>query len=112
MVEEIILKLLEAAALALVLVITRYLVPYLRSRVGQENLELAIAWAGTFVAAAEKLFVGKGRGEEKKEKVTAQLSDKMNELGLKISEGDLDSIIEEAVYLLTSEHNANEHTSI
>ena len=49
--------------------ITAFLIPYLKSKVGADNLDTIRFWVNIAVEAAEMIYVGTGRGQEKKEYV-------------------------------------------
>lgn len=78
-----------------VVVITRYLVPYLKARLSAANQEELIQLIENLVQAAEQLFAGEKMGEQKKEYVVNALSEK----GVLITES-VNAMIESAVYSL------------
>ena len=85
------------AVLALVgTIITCVLVPYIKSKTTAEQQKEINAWVKIAVSAAEQIFNGSGRGEEKKAYVIAWLK----ETGVKVDETELDALIEAAVYEL------------
>lgn len=73
--------------------ITAYLIPYLRTKVGAERLETIRFWVGVAVDAAEMIYVGTGRGAEKKEYVTQFLNSK----GFSLDIAEVENLIEAAV---------------
>lgn len=77
-------------------IITGILVPYIRSKTTAEQQQNINAWVQIAVTAAEQIFVGSGRGAEKKEYVIQFLADK----GFKIDEKSVDVMIESAVKAL------------
>lgn len=78
-----------------VVVVTRYLVPYLKARLSAANQEELIQLIENLVQAAEQLFAGEKMGEQKKEYVVNALSEK----GVLITES-VNAMIESAVYSL------------
>lgn len=86
----------EAIAALIGVVITCILVPFIRSKTTAEQQKEINAWVKIAVAAAEQIFTGSGRGEEKKEYVIAWLKER----GFVVDEGELDALIEAAVYEL------------
>lgn len=78
-----------------VVVVTRYLVPYLKARLSAANQEELIHLIENLVQAAEQLFAGEKMGEQKKEYVVNALSEK----GVLITES-VNAMIESAVYSL------------
>lgn len=86
----------EAIAALIGVTITCILVPFIRSKTTAEQQKEINAWVKIAVAAAEQIFTGSGRGEEKKEYVIAWLKER----GFVVDEGELDALIEAAVYEL------------
>ena len=86
----------EAIAALIGVTITCILVPFIRSKTTAEQQKEINAWVKIAVAAAEQIFTGSGRGEEKKEYVIAWLKER----GFVVDEGELDALIEVAVYEL------------
>ena len=82
------------AILALVAVmITYYLIPWIKMRTTAEQQAEINAWVKIGVMAAEQLFVGVGRGAEKKAYVMEFIQSK----GYSIDTTELDKLIESAV---------------
>lgn len=86
----------EAIAALIGVTITCILVPFIRSKTTAEQQKEINAWVKIAVAAAEQIFTGSGRGEEKKEYAIAWLKER----GFVVDEGELDALIEAAVYKL------------
>ena len=75
-------------------VITAIVIPYIKSKTNRQQQEEINAWVKIAVAAAEQLYRGSGRGEEKKAYVLTWLADR----GITLDEEKLDAMIEAAVY--------------
>lgn len=60
---------IEAVITLIVALITTFLIPYLRKKYDAETLATIRLWVKVGVKAAEQLFDGEGRGEEKLEYV-------------------------------------------
>ena len=88
----------EAFVALLVAVVSGILIPYIRSKTTVQQQQTINGWIRIAVAAAEQIFNGEGRGEEKKQHVLRFLSDK----GFKLDENSLDAMIEAAVLELNS----------
>lgn len=87
---------IEAVAALTGVVITCILVPFIRSKTTAEQQKEINAWVKIAVSAAEQIFKGSGRGEEKKQYVIAWLKER----GFTVDEAELDALIEAAVYEL------------
>ena len=87
------------AILALVAVlITSIIIPYIRKRTTTEQQKELLAWVKIAVSAAEQIYVGSGRGPEKKMYVIDWLADR----NITVDTNKIDAIIESAVYELNN----------
>ena len=86
----------EAVAAALCAVVTCVLVPYIKSKTTAQQQAEINAWVKIAVTAAEQIYRGSGRGEEKKAYVLNWLA----EHGITLDEDRIDALIEAAVYEL------------
>ena len=87
----------EAVAAALCAVVTCVLVPYIKSKTTAEQQKEINAWVKIAVSAAEQIYVGSGRGEEKK----AYVLEWLRAHGVTVDDEKLDAMIEAAVYELS-----------
>ena len=82
------------AVLTLVLsLVAVYVIPYIKTKLGVEQFAKVQMWVNIAVEAAEMIYAGVGRGEEKKAYVVAFLENK----GFTLKPEELDAIIEAAV---------------
>lgn len=77
-------------------IITAFVIPFIKEKIGAEKLKKIQAWVNIAVEAAEQLYVGSGRGAEKKAYVVKFL----NEKGYTLDPDSLDNLIEAAVFNL------------
>ena len=87
---------IEAVAALIGVIVTCVLIPFIKSKTTASQQAEINAWVKIAVSAAEQIFKGSGRGEEKKAYVIAWLK----EHGVKVDETELDALIEAAVYEL------------
>ena len=87
----------EAVAAALCAVVTCVLVPYINSKTTAEQQKEINAWVKIAVSAADQIYVGSGRGEEKK----AYVLEWLRAHGVTVDDEKLDAMIEAAVYELS-----------
>lgn len=87
-------QIMEAMIGLIAAVITCVVIPLIRSRVTDAQFEKIKMYVGIAVKAAEQIYVGNGRGTEKKKYVV----DYLEKLGLKIDAETLDKLIEAAVF--------------
>ena len=82
------------AALTLIMaLVSAFLIPYLKSKLNAETLSKVQFWVNIAVEAAEMIYVGTGRGQEKKEYVVNFLNSK----GFTLNMTEIDNLIEAAV---------------
>ena len=74
-------------------VATRFVIPYIISKIGAEKRQEVAFWTKLAVEAAEKIFKEHGMGAEKKAYVISFLEEK----GFKLNEKEIDIAIESAV---------------
>ena len=87
------------AILALVaVIITSIVIPYIKKRTTTEQQKELVAWVKIAVTAAEQIYVGTGRGPEKKLYVVEWLADR----NITVDTNQIDALIESAVYDLNN----------
>ena len=85
------------AVLALIgAIITVFVIPWLKSKTHAAQLEKIKMWVTVAVEAAEQIYVGSGRGAEKKAYVLEFLKSK----GFNLEWDEIDAMIEAAVFNL------------
>ena len=87
----------EAVVAVVCAVVTCVLIPYIKSRTSAQQQAEINAWVKIAVSAAEQIYTGSGRGEEKKEYVVKWLRGH----GVTVDTEKLDAMIEAAVYELS-----------
>lgn len=74
-------------------VITTFLIPYLKTKIDSNKFDKIKTWVKVAVEAAEMIYVGTGRGEEKKAYVIQYLNSK----GYTLDADSINNLIESAV---------------
>jgi len=87
-------QIMEAVFALAAALITTVVIPYIRSKTTAEQQRRINTWVKIAAGAAEQLYVGSGRGEEKKDYVVTWLRSH----GVRFDDGLLDAMIENAVY--------------
>ena len=90
---------IEALIGIIAAVVSAFLIPGIKSKTTDAQRKELVAWTKIGVAAAEQIFTGDGRGQEKKQYVLDFLASK----GLKVDEDSIDNAIEAAVKQLNTE---------
>ena len=102
-------KLFMTIAMAIISIagalVSAYVIPWIKANVSAKDLETITFWVRFAVRCADQLFTPE-QWEQKKEYVMQYIIDKCNELGLKLSEVDINTLIEAAVNAL--HHGGNE----
>ena len=80
-------------------VVSVFLILWIKSKTTAQQRSELVAWAKIGVAAAEQIYVGQGRGDEKKQYVLEFLKSK----GFDLNEESVNNAIEAAVKQLNTE---------
>jgi type II secretory pathway pseudopilin PulG len=86
----------EAIIILVVAIVTGVLVPYIKSKTTAEQQTVLTALVKAAVTAAEQIYTGSGRGQEKKAYVISWLADR----GITVDADKLDALVESEVYEL------------
>ena len=93
---DILFELLKLIVMIAVLLVMRYAIPWLRSRIGVEKMAEIEKWAEKAVLMAQQVYWEKS-GEERKEIVTKFLQEMLIAKNISISAEQLNILIEAAV---------------
>lgn len=80
-------------------IISAFVIPWIKSKTTAQQREDLVAWIKIAVAAAEQIYQGTKRGEEKKQYVL----DFLTKNGFSVNEDSVNAAIEAAVKQLNSE---------
>lgn len=94
--------LIQAVIAILATLITVYIIPCLKSKLTERDQEELASWVSIAVTAAEQLYSGSGRGEEKKEYILSFLRTKGYSIDSYELSKTVNALIEAAVFELTS----------
>jgi LL-H family phage holin len=78
-------------------ILTVYIIPFIKAKIDNENLVKYEEWVNMAVRAAEILFIGSGKGSDKKAYVVKFLTDMFNQNKITITEEQMNILIESAV---------------
>jgi LL-H family phage holin len=92
-----ILKIVVSVVMAL---IAYYVIPYIKNRIKNDKYKELLEMIDVAVQAAEQSTKGKGMGALKKENVTIFIKSWIEQVGIKITDEQLDQLIEAAVFEL------------
>jgi hypothetical protein len=80
-------------------IVTLYVIPWLKAKLTAQQQENLSCWTRILVTAAEQMFAGAGRGEEKLRWVQEQLAGR----GYTLDTAQIRALVEAWVYELTEE---------
>lgn len=103
--DEIIFEIIKVIVMVAVLIITRYLVPWIKRKIGVDKLEEAEKWAKYAVLKAQQVLWAE-KGQDKKAYVTEFLKEILIAKNIALSDEQLDVLIEAAVKQMKIEENA------
>lgn len=93
---EIVFEIMKVIVMVSVLVITKYLVPWIKGKISADKLEEAEKWARYAVLKAQQVLWAE-KGQDKKAYVTEFLKEILIAKNIALSEEQLDVLIEAAV---------------
>ena len=93
---ELITKLVEAIVTVVIVIISAYVIPWLKNRVGEDKYTTIIEFAEIVVRSAEKIYTSE-QWQEKKQYAINLVIEKAKNLGIDLSVEEVNAIIEGAV---------------
>lgn len=103
--DSIVFEFIKIVVMVVALVITRYLVPWIKDKIGSDQLAVAEKWAKYAVLKAQQVLWEKD-GVDKKAYVTEFLKEILIAKNIALSDEQLDVLIEAAVKQMKIEENA------
>lgn len=101
---EIIFEVLRLVVLIAVFIVTCYLIPWIKRKIGQDKLDEVTRWTNTAVLMAQQVYYAKP-GEERKAIVIEILKGMLTAKNISITDEQLDMLIEAAVKAMKMEEN-------
>ena len=102
---EIAYEIIKLAVMVSIMIITRYLVPWIKERIGNEKMEVVEKWVKYAVEATQQVHWAKS-GEDRKAIVTEFLREMLLAKNISISSEQLDILIEAAVKQMKISENS------
>lgn len=93
---DIIFEVIRLLVMALMMVVARYLIPWLKSKIGAENMSQIERWAKYAVLMAEQVYSSES-GTCRKSIVTEFLKEMLTAKNISLTDDQLDIIIEAVV---------------
>lgn len=89
----------------LVAIITSFVIPFIKEKIGSEKLAKYEYWASLAVKAAEMMWAESGKGADKKQYVVDFLNNMFNKNKVVITEQQIEILVEAAVKQMKLEEN-------
>lgn len=103
--DEIIFELVKIVVMVVALVIARYLVPWLKQKIGAEKVAEVSMWAKQAVLMAQQVYKD-WDGQDKKAFVTKYLKKILTAKNISLTDEDIDILIEAAVKQMKMQENS------
>ncbi len=100
---DILFEVLKAATVLAIVLLTRYAVPWIKQQVENTKYAWIIQCTELAVRSAEQTILGSKTEQEKKAIVTKFLKEQLQQKNISISDEQLNTLIEAAVYELKKE---------
>lgn len=98
--DDLLFEVVKFVLIVAVMVIVRYLVPYIKERLELSKLSWLNEWVDKAVYAAEQTVTGEGSGSERKVIVVDFIKSMLIKKNISISDKQIDNLIEAAVYAM------------
>lgn len=96
--DEFVFKIVQLVVIIVAGLIGRYLIPWIKTKIEMNKLEESLKWIEAFVKAAQQTIKGEKVNEEKFEKVLQWTKEKLDEIGVEMTEEQIRALIESSVY--------------
>lgn len=93
MTPEMISKITECTITVIILIVSAYVIPFLKNKIGTDKMQLLQEFAEACVRAAEQIYT-KEDWKLKKDYVTRLVTEKATDLGIGLNEAEIDAVIE------------------
>lgn len=93
---ELITKLVEAIVTVILLLVSAYVIPWLKNKIGEDKYATIVEFAEIVVRSAEKIYTQE-EWAQKKRYAVEMVSAKVKELGIELTTEEINAIIEGAV---------------
>lgn len=100
---DVLFEILKAVTVLVIVLLTRYAVPWIKLQVENTKYAWIIQCTELAVRSAEQTILGNKTGSEKKAIVTKFLKEQLQQKNISISDEQLNTLIEAAVYELKKE---------
>lgn len=101
---DIIFEVLKLAVMVIALLVAKHFIPWVKTKIGAEELNTAKEWAKSAVLMAQQVL-WQDTGENKKAFVTEFLEKILAEKGIEITDEQLNVLIEAAVKQMKNEES-------
>lgn len=100
---EVLFEILKAVIILSVTLLVRYAVPFMKLQIEETKYSWVTKWVELAVKSAEQTILGDKSGPEKKAIVTKFIKEQLEAKKISISDDQLNTLIESAVYIMNGE---------
>ena len=100
---DILFNICQVLLVSAVIAVLRYAIPYMTRMLRSHDYNFAADIIETMVRAAEQMFTGHGRGDEKFQYVVRVVGEQLDKYGIKITDEQIAQLIEAAVQAMNAE---------
>lgn len=100
---EVLFEILKAVIILSVTLLVRYAVPFMKLQIEETKYSWVTKWVELAVKSAEQTILGDKSGPEKKAIVTKFIKEQLEAKKISLSDDQLDTLIESAVYVMNGE---------
>ena len=97
MTPELITEITKAVVSVVLILTSAYVIPWLKTKVGEDRYVMIVDFAEIVVRSAEKIYTEQ-EWSEKKRYAVSLVTEKAKSIGLDISEAEINAIVEGAVH--------------
>lgn len=97
---EILFEILKAVVVLVIILVGRYVIPYLKQLAEAKEYEWIVKWVGVAVKATEQTVFGDKKGQERKAIVTKFIKKLLLQKNISLSDAQLENLIEAAVFAM------------
>lgn len=109
---EIVRLIVYLVLVAIALIVSGFVLPYIKQCIGAEKYNLIISYVEKAVNSAEQIFGGEGTGQQKKDYVIHIMQNVIEKIGYKLTEEQLNMLIESAVKAMNDAKIINEKLDV
>ena len=102
---DVVFEILKAVLVLVVVLVARYAIPWIKLQMEGTKHEWLVKWVELAVKSEEQTILGDKTGPEKKAIVTKFIKEQLQQKNISLSDEQLNTLIEAAVYAMKREQS-------